>query len=121
MTISRFTRTQLLLSIIPAFVGGCLAAVSRGWHANLGNIPFGRSAPVLGFATVILGPISWYLQGTFHHPLLATLVTILLLLMILAHSVLATPLARHVTRGGVILWWASGLLSLSAALLHRAA
>src|ERR1051325_6703760 len=101
MTISRFTRTQLLLSIIPAFVGGCLAAVSRGWHANLGNIPFGRSAPVLGFATVTPGPIWWSLQAPSPPPLLPPLAPILPLLMTLAPSVLAPPPARHVTRGGV--------------------
>jgi hypothetical protein len=121
MTLSRHTKACLILSILPAFAGGCMAAMSRGWHSTLANVPLGKSAPLLGFLMVLSGPLSWYLPGPMHQPVLATLVSLGLVGMMSADSLVDTRMARGLTSGGFTLWWVCGLITVAAFALRRAA
>jgi hypothetical protein len=121
MNLSRHTKGLLMASILPAFAGGCMAAMSKGWQSTLADVPIGKSAGLLGFLMVLAGPLSWYLPGAMHQPLLATLVGIGLIAMMSANSLVDTPMARRLTSGGFILWWICGLITVAASAFRRAA
>jgi hypothetical protein len=120
MRLSPLTKTYLILSVLPAFAGGCFAAMSRGWQSHLGSFPLGRSAPVMGFLMTLAGPLSWYLPGPIHAPVLATLVAVALLLMMSAHSLTGTPQARGLSGAGFVLWWLCGLTSVGILIVRGA-
>jgi len=114
MNLSRDTKTLLIVSILPAFAGGCMAAMGRGWQSTLADVPIGKGAGLLGFLMVLAGPLSWYLPGPIHQPLLATLIGLGLTAMMSANSLVDTPMARRLTSGGFILWWICGLITVVA-------
>lgn len=91
-----------------------MAAMTRGWQSTLADVPIGKSAGLLGFLTVLAGPLSWYLPGPMHQPLLATLVGLGLIGVMSAHSLVDTSMARRLTSGGFILWWICGLVTVAA-------
>ena len=121
MNLTQYTKTLLILSILPAFAGGCMAAMSRGWHSTLADVTIGKSAGLLGFLTVLAGPLSWYVPGRMHQPLLATLVALGLIAMMSANSLVDTAMARRLTSGGFILWWMAGLITVASFALRRGA
>lgn len=114
MTLSQYTKACLLLSIVPALAGSCVATVSQGWNTTLADIPISRGAPLWGFSMVLSGPLSWYLPGPMHRPLLATIVAWILLVMVGAHSWIDTPSSRRFTTAGIVLWWACGFATVYA-------
>lgn len=118
MQLSQYTKTFLALSIVPALAGSCVATMSRG-QTTLADIPLSRGVPLSGFLMVLAGPVSWYLPGSTHQPLLATLVAVILLAMIGANSWRDTPGSRRFTAAGIILWWACGFATVCASAIRR--